>query len=113
MENAESAPLDAGTEEAPTRDAAQAPPGTHPSPLPASIGPYLILARLGQGGMGTVYEAEQPHPRRRVALKVIRAGLLLDEGRVRMFGREVEILARLKHPNIAAIYDAGRTDEGH
>jgi len=47
-----------------------------------------------------------------VALKVIRGGGWLDEDRVRMFEREVEILARLKHPNIAAIYDAGRTEEG-
>jgi len=95
---------------APTLDAAAAP--ARPRQLPAAIGPYTIVARLGQGGMGTVYEAEQPHPRRRVALKVIRGGEWLDEDRVRMFQREVEILARLKHPNIAAIYDAGRTEEG-
>jgi tetratricopeptide (TPR) repeat protein/tRNA A-37 threonylcarbamoyl transferase component Bud32 len=80
--------------------------------LPAAIGPYLILARLGQGAMGIVYEAEQPQPRRRVALKVVRGGQLLDDERVRMFRREVETLARLKHPNIAAIYDAGRTEDG-
>lgn len=97
-------------ENAPTLDAA-APPA-RPRQMPGSIGPYLIIARLGQGGMGTVYEAEQQNPRRRVALKVIRGGGWLDEDRVRMFEREVEVLARLKHPNIAAIYDAGRTEEG-
>jgi eukaryotic-like serine/threonine-protein kinase len=102
---------DASIENAATLDAEVAAP-SRPRQLPASIGPYLIIARLGQGGMGTVYEAEQPHPRRRVALKVIRGGDWLDEDRVRMFQREVEILARLKHSNIAAIYEAGRTEEG-
>jgi serine/threonine protein kinase/tetratricopeptide (TPR) repeat protein len=104
------APSDASIEHAPTLDARTGPSDS--KPLPASIGPYLILARLGEGGMGTVYEAEQPHPRRRVALKVIRGGQWLDDERVRMFRREVETLARLKHPNIAAIYDAGRTEDG-
>jgi serine/threonine protein kinase/tetratricopeptide (TPR) repeat protein len=101
---------DASIEHGPTFDDGKAPPESKLPP--ATIGPYLILARLGQGGMGTVYEAEQQHPRRRVALKVIRGGEWLDEDRVRMFRREVEILARLKHPNIAAIYDAGRTEDG-
>ena len=59
--------------------------------------------------MGVVYEAEQ-QPRRRVALKVMRQGTAVDELRVRMFEREVETLARLEHPNIAAIYEAGHTD---
>ena len=46
-----------------------------PGALPASFGRYRILRRHGEGGMGTVYEAEQDHPRRTVALKVIRPGL--------------------------------------
>src|SRR5688572_21006568 len=79
---------------------------------PAAIGPYQIIGRLGEGGMGTVFEAEQQNPRRRVALKVMRGGSFVDEERVRMFAREIESLARLKHPNIGAIYDAGRTDAG-
>lgn len=62
--------------------------------------------------MGAVYEAEQRNPRRRVALKAIRGGQFVDEIRVRMFQREVESLARLKHPDIAAILEAGRTDDG-
>lgn len=77
-----------------------------------AIGPYAIVGKLGEGGMGTVFEAEQQNPRRRVALKVMRGGPFVDEERVRMFQREVESLARLKHPNIGAIYDAGRTATG-
>jgi len=74
---------------------------------------YRVLGRLGEGGMGVVYEAEQQSPRRRVALKVIRGGQFVDESRIRMFQREAETLARLKHPNIGAIYESGRTETGH
>jgi serine/threonine protein kinase len=79
---------------------------------PAAIGSYVILGTLGEGGMGVVYEAEQRNPRRRVALKVIRGGQFVDELQVRMFQREVETLARLKHPDIAAILEAGQTEDG-
>ncbi|MGD2109865.1 MAG: serine/threonine-protein kinase [Phycisphaerae bacterium] len=81
-------------------------------PLPATIGPYLVHKRLGEGGMGIVYEAEQQSPKRPVAIKVIRGGEFVDEFRVRLFEREAQTLARLKHPAIAAIYEAGRTDAG-
>ena len=80
--------------------------------LPSRVGDYTILGRLGEGGMGVVYEAEQRNPRRRVALKVIRGGQFVDEILIRMFQREVESLARLKHSDIAAILEAGRTDDG-
>src|SRR5262249_55805392 len=76
------------------------------------IGPYRILGKLGEGGMGLVFEAEQAAPRRRVALKVIRGGELVGEVHLQLFRREVETLARLKHPNIASIYDAGVTETG-
>ncbi len=82
--------------------------GTHPERL----GQYQILGVLGEGGMGVVYEAQQEQPRRRVALKVIKAHGTADAFQVRLFQREVEALARLKHPGIAAIYDAGRTEDG-
>ena len=62
--------------------------------------------------MGIVYEAEQKNPQRRVALKVVRGGQFVDDVYLRMFRRETETLARLAHPNIAAIYEAGRTDDG-
>ncbi|HEX5044139.1 MAG TPA: serine/threonine-protein kinase, partial [Candidatus Polarisedimenticolaceae bacterium] len=83
-----------------------------PPPLPRSIGPYRIMRLLGQGGMGVVYEAEQASLGRTVALKVVRAGQFVDEDTLRMFAREADTLARLKHPNIAAIYEAGRTEDG-
>ncbi len=76
------------------------------------VGDYRLLRKLGEGGMGIVYEAEQRHPRRPVALKVIRGGRLVGEYQVKLFQREVQALARLKHPGIAAIYEAGRTDDG-
>ena len=62
--------------------------------------------------MGIVYEAEQQSPQRRVALKIVRGGHFVDEQYLRMFRRETETLARLTHPNIAALYEAGRTDDG-
>lgn len=79
---------------------------------PGWIGGYEILSKLGEGGMGVVYEAQQQDPRRIVALKVIRGGAFVDEARVKMFEREVETLARLSHPNIGSIYSSGRTEDG-
>ena len=80
-------------------------------PLPAIRG-YTVLGKIGAGGMGIVYEASQHHPERVVALKVIRGGSIADEHRLKLFQREIRTLARLKHPSIAAIYDAGQTDDG-
>lgn len=74
---------------------------------PEFIGPYRILRRLGEGGMGTVWLAEQDHPRRLVALKVMRREGLPGAHRHR-FEREALALGRLRHPGIAAIHDAGR-----
>ena len=74
--------------------------------MPERIGPYRVIGLLGEGGMGKVYEAEQEQPRRKVALKVMRGEHAVDDVHTRMFQREVETLARLKHPNIAAFYDA-------
>jgi serine/threonine protein kinase/tetratricopeptide (TPR) repeat protein len=88
------------------------PAPTSPAQLPATIGQYRILGKLGEGGMGTVYEAQQAHPKRKVAVKIVRGGQFVDEQRVRMFQREADTLARLKHPNIAAIYESGRTEDG-
>ncbi len=80
--------------------------------VPRTIGHYTILAKLGEGGMGVVFEAEQERPRRRVALKVMRSSHAVDALHAKMFQREVETLGRLKHPNIAAIYESGHTEDG-
>ncbi len=80
--------------------------------LPREIGGYRIFGRLGEGGMGVVYEAEQPSPRRRVALKVIRGSEYRDELHLRMFAREAATLGRLQHPGIAGIYASGHTPDG-
>jgi len=78
----------------------------------AVIGSYKVVREIGRGGMGVVYEAEQQRPRRSVALKVILGGRYVDAATVRMFQREADSLARLKHPSIAAIYESGCTEEG-
>jgi tetratricopeptide (TPR) repeat protein/predicted Ser/Thr protein kinase len=77
-----------------------------PGADPTTIGRYRILGRLGGGGMGVVYEAEQDQPRRRVALKVLRRALL-DARALQRFEDEAEVLGWLTHPNIARIYEAG------
>jgi serine/threonine protein kinase len=79
--------------------------------LPTHIGMYRIVRVIGQGGMGTVYEAEQDSPRRTVALKVIRAGVA-NARLLRRFEYEAQILGNLEHPGIATIFEAGTFDEG-
>lgn len=76
-------------------------------PVDGQVGNYTIVRRIGEGGMGVVFEAEQMHPRRRVALKVIRAGRFATERTHRLFQREAEVLGRLQHPGIATIYESG------
>ena len=118
-ENSPGSPLSGDDETISSSDieerAAGLPKGERPAGarIPETIGEYRVLGVLGEGGMGIVYEAEQASPRRRVALKVIRGGQFVDENHVRMFQREAETLARLKHPNIGAIYESGRTEDGH
>jgi predicted Ser/Thr protein kinase len=85
--------------------------GTTSGWMPETIGPYRILRRLGEGGMGIVYEAEQDSPRRRVALKVMQPLLATDE-RARRFRHEAEVLGRLQHPGIAQIHEAGTFELG-
>jgi eukaryotic-like serine/threonine-protein kinase len=64
--------------------------------LPSRIGQYRIVERIGAGGMGVVYRAEQEHPRRIVALKVIKSGWANPE-LLRRFERESQALGRLQH----------------
>jgi tetratricopeptide (TPR) repeat protein/predicted Ser/Thr protein kinase len=78
---------------------------------PHAIGRYRILERIGAGGMGVVYRAEHEQLHHSVALKVIRPDLL-SERAVHRFEFEAEILARLQHPGIAQIHEAGMFDAG-
>jgi non-specific serine/threonine protein kinase/serine/threonine-protein kinase len=76
------------------------------------IGPYRILDKLGEGGMGEVYRAEQEEPiRRKVALKLIKAGMDTKQV-VARFESERQALALMSHPNIAKVFEAGATEQG-
>lgn len=76
------------------------------------IGPYKILEVLGEGGMGTVYLAEQTEPvRRRVALKVIKPGMD-SKAVIAQFEAEKQVLALMDHSNVAKVFDAGTTEKG-
>lgn len=73
---------------------------------------YVLKSVLGEGGTGHVWRAEQTQPvRREVALKIIRPGLVTKPVSVR-FNREHQMLARMEHPNIAAMFDAGELPDG-
>lgn len=133
-EGAERSSAPAGTAITPAA-AAPAPATAPPAPAPAAgkplladtladmpqnprgasaggYGGYRILERLGEGGMGLVYLAEQPPPlRRRIALKVLRDELQGTQALAR-FLAERQTLALMNHPNIAAVYDVGQTPEG-
>ena len=74
--------------------------------VPTHIGQYTVQRRIGVGGMGEVYEVLQENPHRTLAVKVLRTGIGSPE-MLRRFRQEADALARLMHPGIAHIYDAG------
>jgi serine/threonine protein kinase/tetratricopeptide (TPR) repeat protein len=78
-----------------------------PSEFPERLGEFRLCERLGAGGMGVVFVAEQESLGRRVALKVIRPDLLFFEGARERFRREIEVVARLSHPGIVPIVATG------
>jgi len=75
-----------------------------------SLSHYRIIEKLGQGGMGEVFLAEDSHLNRRVAIKVLPDAFARDPERLARFEREAKLLASLSHPNIAAIYGLEKTD---
>lgn len=76
------------------------------------IGPYHVVRELGRGGMGVVYEVSHPGvPGRRLALKRILTDVADAKGLVR-FGREAQLLARVRHHNVLRVHELGRTAEG-
>ena len=98
--------------------------GTEPSGEPVSdasesgfigrqvAGRYRILNKLGEGGMGAVYRAEQISLKRTVALKVLKSELSAEPGLVRRFNAEAELAAKLNHPNTVTLYDFGQDADG-
>ena len=109
-------PDSTGSSEEPTLP--QEEPGTvHLTASPAEgagtvIGNYKLLEKLGEGGFGVVYLAEQTEPiRRKVALKIIKLGMDTKEV-VARFEAERQALGLMDHPNVAQVYDAGATDTG-
>lgn len=77
-----------------------------PIRIPETIGRYQIRRLIAAGGMGVVYEAEQDNPKRPVALKVVRTGLATSAA-VRRFEYEAQVVAHLRHPCIAQVFEAG------
>jgi serine/threonine-protein kinase len=75
-------------------------------------GRYRILKKLGEGGMGAVYRAEQMSLKRQVAVKVLRPELSQNQMLVRRFDAEAQAVAKLNHPNIVGIYDNGQDTDG-
>jgi serine/threonine protein kinase len=74
------------------------------------LGPYEIVALLGAGGMGVVYRARDERLQRDVAVKILPPGVLTNEAARSRFRKEARALAKLSHPNIAAVYDVGEQD---
>ncbi len=110
------------THDAPTHDAESRPGELLPSDLyrlaidagapPHQIGPYRLVRRVGEGGMGEVWEAEQSAPlRRRVAVKLVKLGMDTRQFIAR-FESERQALALMEHPSIARVLDGGATDAG-
>jgi eukaryotic-like serine/threonine-protein kinase len=88
------------------------PERVHDSLLGRTVGPYRLTDKLGEGGMGTVYLAEQREPvQRQVAVKLIKAGMDTAEVLAR-FEAERQALAMMNHVNVAAVYDAGVAQTG-
>lgn len=93
----------------PEEDPSEAP--AYP-PHPERVGPYRILRHLASGGMGEVFLAEQSEPvHRRLAVKLIRTTLARGPGEAR-FRAEQQAMARLAHPNVAKLFDAGTSEQG-
>jgi serine/threonine protein kinase len=77
------------------------------------LGNYVVLDKIGQGGMGHVYQAQHRRMKRVVALKVLPSAVAKSEKSVERFQREVEAAARLSHPHVVTAYDADQADGVH
>src|SRR5882762_1282292 len=79
----------------------------------SSLNQYKIIARLGSGGMGEVYLAQDERLRRKVALKLLFDEVTKNEDWVRRFEQEAYAASALNHPNIITIYEVGQTGDSH
>jgi WD40 repeat protein len=109
---------DAPQVDVPTTRASPGPRQPFPQSPAAALGPptlpgYEILGELGRGGMGVVYKARHLHLNRLVALKFINPNRFPNPDAVRRFHREAQAAARLSHPNVVTVYDAGQHEATH
>src|SRR5262245_6427527 len=79
---------------------------SRPSLAGVTLGRYRLLRVISEGGMGSVYEAEQENPRRTVAVKIIASAAAFGQ-QLQRFEYEAQILGRLRHPGLAQVYEAG------
>jgi len=75
------------------------------------LGPYEIIAPIGEGGMGEVYRANDARLGREVAIKILPASFCRDSDRLRRFAQEARAAGALNHPNIVAVYDIGAQED--
>ena len=88
--------------------------GSKPTdPRQPTLGDFVLLERIAEGGMGVVYKAKQKGLERIVALKMIRSGQFADDEEVQRFHREAAAAAKLDHPGIVPIYQVGEEDGQH
>jgi tetratricopeptide (TPR) repeat protein len=106
--------IEAGGPDATASFDPEASPDPAASPAGAAVaGRYKLLARIGEGGMGSVWLADQTDPvRRRVAVKLVRADRASSQAILSRFEAERQAIALMDHPNIARLLDAGTTDDG-
>src|SRR5436190_14800809 len=86
---------------------------TNDLPVNTNLSHYRILSKLGAGGMGEVYLAQDTRLKRKVALKLLPAELTSNADRVRRFEQEAQTASALNHPNIITIYEIGQADGLH